>query len=593
MKRSYRFQNSIFKILILFLFIVSLGRENIYGNESPLGKDSENFTTGDHIAKKFGVHEIVFKSDKKTANPFNIACTVTFNPPSGKYPVKVNAFYDGDGLWRARLYVIETGIWNWKSECSELRDLNGRNGKFNAVESNLRGMLRKDPANPKQWITENGKWFLNINDTGYLLFNSTEKEWKQYIKDLALLGVTSVRAGALGGDAWDKNSQANQYQIKVYPQSREDDCPWDENDRSKMNLERFKTTDERLIWMLNNYPEMYVQLILFGLNTSNSDDSGQLWKAVPQEIRNNTMKYMIARWSAFPQLFYQVVNDMHCSEKFPNNQAYIREVGHYFASHDPWHHLLSTGPNRYQTFPFTTKEDLEWVSYIYIEDSESLDAKMISLYEKLPLHVFMGEDRYEQYLMDECNYILFNPEYYNRWMFWSWTLSGGSANYGGRWGRVHPYFSTDSLLYIEPGDSTGKTKYNSQLKGLNSVKYIGQFFRNRNITLSEFQPDHNLAKDLSNKEGNGYLKLMRKGNEEFILYHPNALKKGANTLIDKDNTVHIQLDLGQSNSDFNVEWYRPDKGESFNGGVIKGNANAELKAPWKGTDAVLHLKKKI
>ncbi|MDD4190557.1 MAG: DUF5060 domain-containing protein, partial [Mangrovibacterium sp.] len=446
-----------------------------------------NFSSANEIALRFGVHEIILRTEKVTGNPFKTNCQVVFYAPSGKL-WQINAFYDGDNTWRARVYVSEEGDWTWKSFCKENRGLDKAKGNFRAENSDLRGMLHPAPGNPKQWKTDNGEWFLNINDTGYLLFNKNENLWKEYIEDLSELGVTSVRAGSLGGLGWSRNSFTSLYE-KAYPGSDIDNSPWMEGDPTQMNLDRFRNTDERLIWMLNKYPDLYVQFILFGLQTWGKDDTGELWKAVPQEIRNNTMKYMIARWSAFPQLFYLIVNDMHCSEKYPANQAFVREVGRYFAANDPWHHLISTGPNRTQVFPFTTEEDLNWASYIHIEDMHALDAREAELYEPYPLHVFMGEDWYEHTRLDRSKDYLYNPEYFYRWLFWSWTLSGGSANYGGRWGKIHPYFSTDTLLYLEPlggleradlqpkGEwneaASAKTfvhaKYNTQLKGLNFV----------------------------------------------------------------------------------------------------------------------------
>jgi len=376
-----------------------------------------------------------------------LECQFIFQSPSGKQ-WQIKAFHDGDNTWLARVYVSETGIWKWQSFCKDNKGLNKLKGSFNAGESNLRGMLRKAPNNSKQWITDNGKWFLNINDTGYLLFNENEKLWQQYIKDLSKLGVTSVRSMSLGGLGWQDKSELNNFYEKAYPGSVITNWPWVESDLTKLNLNKFQTTDQRLIWMLNNYPDMYVQFILFAMQTWGKDDTGEFWESLPQDARNKLMKHMIARWSAFPQLFYLIVNDMHCSEKYPKNQAFVREVGKYFAANDPWHHLISTGPNRTQVFPFTSKEDLEWVSYIHIEDMLALDATEVELYKSVPLHVFLGEDWYEHTRLDRSKDYLYHPDYFYRWLFWSWTLSGGSANYGGRWAKIQPYFSTDSLLYI-------------------------------------------------------------------------------------------------------------------------------------------------
>ena len=578
-----------------------------YGRISSMNKNEPEminaFSSNSEIAQKFGVHEIVLHINNVVENPFDLDCQVTFYAPSKKR-VTVNAFYDGGNTWRARLYINETGVWKWELSCQDIPELERRKGSFKSVDSELKGMLRKDPDNPKAWKTDNGQWFINISDTGYMLFNKSEKFWKRYISDLSKLGITSVRAGSLGGQCWDKKSHANRYLLETYPDCpglTMDNYPWEELDQLKMDLEKFQNTDERLIWMLNNYPDMYVQFILFGLETWGKDDSGLKWKMVSQNTREKAMKYMIARWSAFPQLFFLIVNDMHCSEKFPNNQEYVREVGRFFATNDPWNHLISTGPNRYQQFPFLEDEDLKWVSYIHIEDNVALDAEKIKLYEQYPLHVFLGEDWYEQtktangknwFEQTKTVYSsssIQNPEYYYRWLFWSWILSGGSANYGGRWARLQPYFMTDSLVYVEPF-SEEKLQFRDQMKGLNSMKYISIFFKNHNIDLSGFIPDHEFVIDIDKRLYNGYLKLMRKGNEEFVIYDPNAQIKGINASPQIARTVQFTIDFSGLNKTYSGIWYRPDSGECLETAKINGTKKIEFTAPWQGVDAILFLR---
>ena len=144
---------------------------------------SANVTRGTSTAKKFGVHEIVLTGNGELANPFAIDATVTFTPASGaEDAVTVKAFYDGDKIWRARLYVSEIGRWSWASKCVDDEKLNGRKGSFTAVESNLPGKLRQHPDNPRQWATDDGQTFLNLSDTAYLLFRSPNDP-RQPVKD--------------------------------------------------------------------------------------------------------------------------------------------------------------------------------------------------------------------------------------------------------------------------------------------------------------------------------------------------------------------------------------------------------------------------
>ncbi len=81
-------------------------------------------------------HEIQFQSSKTYDNPiydvkeFN----VVFTAPSGRQKV-VRGFWDGGTDWKVRFMPDETGIWKWKSECSdkENKGLNEQTGEFECI----------------------------------------------------------------------------------------------------------------------------------------------------------------------------------------------------------------------------------------------------------------------------------------------------------------------------------------------------------------------------------------------------------------------------------------------------------------------------
>ncbi len=562
-----------------------------------------NFSRAGENARKFGVHEVSLTVSQQPPNPFDVDCRVQFSVASTGRCVTVGAFYDGERTWRARLYVEETGRWTWESSSSDMPELNGKSGEFHAVDSPLRGMLRLCPENPKQWMTDNGRWFLNVSDTAYLLFNEEEQLWKEYVADAAAVGVTSTRCCSLGGDAWDAEvpevyetwNTANGEEAAGKTNRAFDFCnsnyPWDPDDVRFLNLGKFQTTDNRLIWTINNYPDLYIQFILFSLKTWGMDDTGEAWKQIPEKVRRYTVSHMMSRWAAFPNLFWLVVNDIHCDEGYPNNQAFIREVGEYVAKDDPWKHLISAGPNRHAVFPFTEPSDLDWVSYVHIESCGALEASEISQYDAYPLHVFLGEDWYEQSRMDKPQFFVFDPQYYYRWLFWSWSLSGGSANYGGRWAKVHPYSRTGSISYVEPL-GTVRHEFTDELRGLHSVRHIGEFFDRRIESPALFRPDGTLAVDSDGRKNDGYIKASRRGQEEFIVYHPNAFRAGTGAVRDENATVGITVDLRAPGCMFDAEWYRAADGAVEKAGSIDGGTRTVLRAPWKGADVVLHGRRK-
>jgi hypothetical protein len=529
---------------------------------------SPNFSSGEADARLYGVHEIALSGDTSVLNPFDTVATVTFTPPTGE-PKTVYMFYDGGDTWRARVYVTETGAWTWTSESPTDQRLNGQSGAFTAVESDLRGMLKRDPDNPRQWITHNGEWFLNLNDTAYRFFNADEPLWQEYIRDNVAMGITSIRAGSLGG--WG------------YLDDADGTWPWDGEDYTRYNLDKFQTTDERLQWMLDNYPDVYIQMIVFGNIDYSTEEIGQAWQALHPDIRERTLRYMLARWAAYPQLFWLMVNDMSCTpDEFPLNHAFGAEIGQYFAANDPWGHLLSVSPTREMSFCYLTPDDLTWVSYIHLQDGHAFGAELVKQYEQYPLHVFLGEDYYEQ---SELTRYFRVPHYAQRWLFWSWLLAGGSANYGGRYPIIQPYRSSADVPFAFNGRDWGA------LHGLDSVPYITTYFQDRSIDLSLFQPDDSLVRDIDGRNDQRRPELMRRDMDEFLIYHPNAIRVERFANIDPGVTPGVEIDLRDAQGVYSVEWYRADDGLSQMGENIIGGDYRELISPWKGHDFVLRLLK--
>jgi hypothetical protein len=345
---------------------------------------------------------------------------------------------------------------------------------------------------------------------------------------------------------------------------------------------------------------MYLQFILFSFKDYGTDATGKWWSLLPQAVRESTMRYMIARWAAFPNLFWLIVNDMHCDERFPNNRVFAREVGNFFAVNDPWKHLISTGPNRRAGFPFSSEDDLKWCSYIFIEDANAVGADEIGEFgfERIPLHIWMGEDYYEH---DYGRYQ--DARFFFRWLFWSWLLSGGSANYGGRWGVIHPYSLTGRPDFNWTG--AGGIDYSGeQLTGLDSVPYIWPYFRDREIDLAYFAPDDTLVADLDGRTGNARPKLMHRAGQEFIVYHPNASEdglppelpvrerrrqQGRPWTVDHAKSARMRVDMTAAPGMFQVEWYRAYDGVAQSGGTVEGGRRREFTAPWQGYDVVLRL----
>ncbi len=544
--------------------------------------DGPSFTRAPASARERGTHEIVLRGDAGAENPFETEATVTFVPPSGpSHLLTVDAFYDGGDTWRARVYVTEEGAWTWTASSAVDPVLDGQNGHFEAIASELPGLLGKDSANPRSWITADGRPFVNVGDTAYRLFHGTEAPaWRAFVRDSVVRGASSLRVASLGG--WGGTAGVDEDDNNAWVWND----PWVGGappDYTRFDLSKFQETDARLVWIANEYPRVALQMILFSLKGYGSEATGEWWGRLPESVRTATMRYMIARWSAFPEIFWLVVNDLHCGERFPANRAFVREVGRFFATHEPWPHLISTGPERGGGFPFGP-EDLDWVGYVHLEDRDAVGADSITDYglDRLPVHVYLGEDIYEQ---DHERYD--DPRFFFRWLQWSWLLSAGSANYCGRWGVIHPYTRTGRTDLTWRGAS-GQDFTGIPLVGMDAFPFIGRYFRERGIDLADFVPDDGRAADAAGRTGKLRPKLVRRGEDEFLIYHPNADESGYRA-VPSDGRATLRIDLSPARGRFESEWYRPLDGLAVAGRSVEGGGVRELASPWPGQDVVLRL----
>ncbi len=564
----------------------------------PADAQQPNFTSGDQTAVRFGVHEIELHAQTVPAQPLDTIVTVRFVPPSGQAgAVTVWAFYDGGNTWRARVYVNEPGVWHWKSQLPSsdapaLRGLHGQSGQFHAVDSALPGRLLPHPDNPRQWITENGQWFLNLSDTAYFLLCPqdgngqpvTDETALQYVEDDVQRGITSLRCFVASHP--DGFRQTNEQWEQWYFGD-------DPTDRDTLRLDTLQHADRRLRLLLDRYPSVAIQLILCPLTGYNRDET--FWPTLTEPQRERLMRQWVARFAAYPQLFWLVVNDAHYGDRFPQHANMARQVGRFLQQHDRWQHPRSTGPARRVPFPFAAED---WVDYVHLEDEHDLGARRYAEYHAAGKPVFMGEDRYEQDRGPATDPV--DARYWQRRLYWSWLLAGGSTNYGGRWWTVQPYSQTGQVpaQYTKRSDHT----HTAPLVGLDSVRAIRDFFGDRQIDLGPFSPAAQrilvaddwpaarrpLALQRTEAEPGRTEAEPGRAAAELLVYHPHAAEDGRQAR-PADGPAVVHLDLTDLPGNWSVQWYRCEDGLAASGDLIAGGQTQQLTAPWSGHDVVLWL----
>ena len=564
-----------------------------------------NYSAGTQTARLFGVHEVSFTLPQPTPagyNPYAETITVTFDPPGvgANGNLIVQAFYDGatddQETWRARVYVNRVGTWGWTAST-------GASESFEAEEaygSGLHGMLRVSalatssattPGSPKRWYTDDGRTFLPMADTAYLLFfeappggvpgskcpptRSTpdaQATVLAYADAVATRGVNVLRIEALGTWAYEGISMPTPTAVPV-------ECATDlslfwstdkEGSNTDLfnvtptiaqlatptagfypNLMAFQNTDQKLRWLLESNPGLYIQMIL----VPEPGDTGadHTWNASPPApsiapgFRKQLWRTMMARWAAFPNVFWSVSNDL--SDTQPNNHTLLNEIGCYFGGaaitcagetvYNPWRNNrpVSGGHLRGARDTFATDTSAPWHTYITAYSDADISAQQMDGIRILPevfpnegadvryayananKPVFNTEDRYEGAGADDIKVAVnSDPAYFYRRLFWSYLLSGSGATYGAQttW--------RSNAIYTTP-----------TLKGLEGVQLIPDILAHARIDLNLFKPEDSRAIvrprntptwTANTIEFNRAQVAIREG-KEILIYNPNTKVVGA------------------------------------------------------------------
>ncbi len=283
-----------------------------------------NVTTGVNTARLYGVHEVSFTL-APVSNPYALQKLITFTAQDGS-ATTVKAFYDGPSgsqdRWVARVYVNRVGAWIWSlapgATCPAAPCT------FTAIdqsEAGLHGMLRVAPdsaTSAKRWYTDDGQTFLPKADTAYRLFLEVPPEqispnWPEcpanlpmatpqvadqfvadYVDSVAAHGINVLRAESLGtwaytdGEIGARVCDEEDPKCPAKPNARNGDCSADWNlflsgnkdgqeanlfdgppDYAQMqsltlypNLQSFRRTDRKLKLLLNQYPSIYIQIMI-------------------------------------------------------------------------------------------------------------------------------------------------------------------------------------------------------------------------------------------------------------------------------------------------------------------------------------------
>ncbi len=494
-----------------------------------------------------GFYELSLETEQTSLNSyFDVELQVVFERPDGS-KVSVDAFYDGDGMFKARAYCDTVGKWRWESS-SNVFDLSSKTGKFEVRASSLPGKLRLHKQDRRQFAYDNGKWFLHIGDTGYRYVTQTEPKWREYIDQAARMGATKIRT-------W-------------FCQERSDVQILFANERKELNLEYWQEIDRRLQYALEKHPHIIFKLIPYG------EDTAELRRyEAGGEAAKLIARYAQARFSALPNIHWCISNDR---EIVPDGKLTGRKVlrrtidkiGKDMAAREPWGTLLTNHQSRFKGYDFV---DADWSDIIMLEDMDQVDGEIFKEYHGTRAEpMVLDEDRYEHWRNPR------HDRYFFRRLMWAALLSGGHATYGGL-KTYEPYNGKEAGVqgYFDAVEA-GKLEH-----GADDFVHIHKFFKDSDLTLVGMKPDDEIV-----GAEPGRFKCIHDDNNYIIyLANPDGPKPGEANVSKTTPSVEINLPEGK----FAAKWFNPRKSQWADGKTISGS-NQKQTAPGGG-DWILLLRR--
>lgn len=349
-----------------------------------------------------------------SGNPFlDVHLTATFR--NRNRALTVEGFYDGEGKYKIRFMPDEMGTWTWAS-ASNAPELNGKSGSF---ECGAPGEGNRGPVSVRDdyhFGYADGTPYVECGTTCYAWAFQAPATQRQTIDTLSHSPFNKLRMCI-----FPKWYEYNRKEPPLYPFPRSGDV----NDYSHFNPAYFQHHDALILELRK--VGVQADLILF----HPYDKWG--YQSMPAEVNIRYLRYVIARFSAFRNVWWSLANEFDFL-KFKTNtdwDSYARTLTEY----DAFGHLRSIhyGAHQYEYWR-------AWCSHAGVQDS------------RLELAASWRADWRKPVVFDECKYEGNIP---SRWgnlsgdemtrRFWQAAAQGAYCGHG------ETYLVPDEILWWSHG----------------------------------------------------------------------------------------------------------------------------------------------
>ncbi len=318
-----------------------------------------------------GLCEVAFKPEKlpKLANPFaDATLTATFVAPDDRN-IRVQGFFAGDGVWRARARLDQEGPWYYRVDFKAGEATEVRHGGAKCVPSKAPGGVRIAKDNTRFLAFADGSRFYPIG-TGTEALGApnaagepanTLEVWKAYLDACAKAGMNKCRIflpevpwiqpavvrGHPELSPWPLEAEGLRYDLARFS------LPfWDKLDAVIAHGMKLGIVFELALFDEGGLAEGNGnRWLLHPFNEKNGGPLGglagcpafyDLANAASRTAQEAYVRYLLARTGAYPNVYYELNNEMN--RRGSAGALGLRWAEHwaaFFREHDPYGHLIS------------------------------------------------------------------------------------------------------------------------------------------------------------------------------------------------------------------------------------------------------------
>ena len=240
-------------------------------------------------AMKWQKYELIFTGSIVYENPVQDlkSMEVLFTSPTGRTKT-INAFWDGEKKWKARLMPDETGIWNFETKCSDTKNLglNSQKGSFQCkISPDQEDIFKHGPI-----IIPKGTYHLSYSDGTPFFYlactawngalKSSDEEWDQYLQQRVKNSYTAIQLVTTQWRGCDKSSEGL--------------VAFEGSGRIRINPDFFRLIDKK-IDKVNEFGLVAVPVILWTLQNGSGRELSPGYY-LPDDQAILLAKYIVARY---------------------------------------------------------------------------------------------------------------------------------------------------------------------------------------------------------------------------------------------------------------------------------------------------------